>query len=353
MHIHIVNSVKGGAGKSTVVCKLAISLMCGINRMTRESGQGLERHSVSKNQKRVCIIDVDLLGTSWEYTFGRSIVNASPHGQYFAIYLNDLIADYSHYEPFDFIRKIRVLVDNVTEVELDVIMCNPLQSAKNRFKVPGKSAMPDIQLDRFSECITKLIKKMEKDRYDHIIFDMPPNSDPYSDKIFNQFLDHHSPYPVALYMVSTYDVAHIQSTMEWYGSLQSEHDSLRVVTKNDSLPATKRDDGGSANLSAKIQWLKNTKYKFFIVFNNNYGLDRINGSDMSHKLSVLESTTLQKLLPEYPYYFMDYDSLYSSSKSELMFSTYRRDIAINNTMDFENFYLFHELKWTRKQEYEV
>ena len=321
--------------------------------MTRESGQGLERHSVSKNQKKVCIIDVDLLGTSWEYTFGRSIMNVSPNGQYSAIYLNDLIADYSHYISFDFIRKIRVLVDNVTAVELDVIMCNPLQSAKNRFKVPGESAMPDIQLDRFSECITKLIKKLKEEGYDHIIFDMPPNSDPYSDKIFDQFLDHHSPYHVALYMVSTYDVAHIQSTMEWYNAFRSENDSLRQVTKESPLPKTQRDDGFTKNLFAKIQWLKQSKYKFFIVFNNNYGLDRINGSDMSHKLSILESTTLPELLPEFPYYFMDYDSLYSSSKSELMFSTYRRDIAINNTMDFENFYLFHELKWARKQEYEA
>ena len=221
MTIHIVDSVKGGSGKSTFALKLALSINQKketIPSGSKETDDSLESKNNDENIYKSIIIDLDFMGTSWLPTYKNALI--SKHGMpYDMIYVNDLVFDWNHYRSMDYTQSIKI-----NNTEINVIVCSDNPRYKEKFKVDGTNKSPSIQYDIFQNRVMKLISKLEKEGYTDIILDMPPNSEPYSDTILRQCLQD-SEYYVNLYMVSSTDIAHIKSTHAWYYQFLYSYDS--------------------------------------------------------------------------------------------------------------------------------
>ncbi len=234
MDIILVDSVKGGCGKTS------ISLKSVADR-------------VSKGDK-VCYIDLDLLGTSIEMFLngGKFIREENNRDKfekeipiYFVVeksaryYLNDLFQGRN----FDrkFISDISILnrESAVTRGNFSLIACSPYQDDKERFK-PSRQINygGQIDYDYFSAVIEKILKQLYVDKYKCVVIDMPPNSDAYTDSLFNILLskadslnaEEAKPlYNVEIYVVNSFDIAHFKANCEWLKMIIEEHDMKWVV----------------------------------------------------------------------------------------------------------------------------
>lgn len=289
MNIHIVDSIKGGSGKSTFSAKLCANL------------------SLVENIKP-CIIDLDLLGTSWEYIFGNSIVDKRSDSEQEFIYLNDLVRDYSYYSTTLFINEIKVGLalspteDN--ETTINAIFSNPDQKAKNEYRISDNNYIPDVSYDVFYNTVLKLLGYLEDDGYTDIILDMPPNSDPYSDKVLNACLKPNFKHNTNLYMVSSTNIAHVKSTFVWYSDFFNNSNSQHLVTSKDLLIEYKQEE--------KEEWLKNSPFKFFFVLNETRTLEEKTNKSFDIDLKVVTQLCKNEALAKkLAYYFVDFDEKYS------------------------------------------
>lgn len=343
MNIHIIDSVKGGAGKSTFACKLAISLLHNEIKPELMEDDSFNRSGNTSTGKKVCIIDVDLLGTSWEYTFENAFLEKEQTGVYSKIYLNDLIMDFKHYKKFSFVQKIEIKSIDGRDI-LDVIICNPSQPAKNRFVVSSETTVPDIQLDQFSNTISELLKLLEEIGYEDIIFDMPPNTDPYSDTIIKKYLKYpQSPqkYTTFLYFVSTLDIAHIKSTMEWYHNFLFAFLSMKTENKSRTLPE------GICDSQEKSKWLNDNTHKLFVVLNDNYGLEDFSASFRQlNTFAMLNHQLNEDEMKEFAYLFIKYDNALSVSKIDMLTPEQKKGVTMMQNFKLEEFVTFEEIKQT-------
>lgn len=274
--IIIVDSVKGGCGKTTISLKNVIRA---FEESTEENGK-------KENPKtKVCLVDFDLLGSSIETFltgkttdflendsnanqdndsgadqdngFGENqendydanqeninkILNPGIHsginvsGLSFKIsnkkkskfYLNDYFnGKVLNYR--EFLTNVSIVDDNgIEQYRFDLLMSNPHQEQKNMFKVTAENQFIE-QLDYkyFGNKIIKLIEMLNSAEYTHIIFDMPPNSDSYTDILFDILYQHKCPFSNGclikpeLLVVSSLDIAHFNANLEW----------LRLQSKN-------------------------------------------------------------------------------------------------------------------------
>jgi len=232
-NIIIVDSVKGGCGKTTEAIASAI-------------------RSNLLDKKKTCVIDMDILGTSIEQTLmGKCFVGHDPIEKFITHsakkYLNDLAED-----P-DTLLKSKDCISNIIlytpsgEANVSFILSSPYDKDKRRFKLSGSSNYTvQITPTHFRGVINKLINHLIDDEYETIIFDMPPNSDVYTDCVFDLFLDAKNPLKdisVELVVVSTYDRAHIYSNTEWLVSFYEgkDHnwkpfDKITFLLNNNSYP---------------------------------------------------------------------------------------------------------------------
>lgn len=313
LNIHIVDSIKGGSGKSTFSAKLCAYLSL-------------------QSEVKPCVIDLDLLGTSWQYVFGNGI-EGSEDGEYKLIYLNDLVRDYEYYIRTMFIQKINVHLAlstaNVTiQPQIHAIFSNPTQKAKNEYKISDNKYMPDVSYDVFYRVVCELINYLGDEGYTDIVLDMPPNSDPYSDKILNACLKPDFKYNTSLYMVSSTNIAHIMSTFEWYSDHISNTNSRHSVTPKQFLADFKLKD--------KDYWFKNEKTKFFFVFNEmRVPEGKKPGSLDAHVL--IDMFEDKNVVDKLAYCFVKFDEAYSRSVDEKSISNNKDPIGLkpfDNTIFF-------------------
>lgn len=328
MNIHIVDSVKGGSGKSTFSAILSSFI-------------------TPQEKKKVCIIDLDLLGTSWELNY-KGIFHEEFNQK--MVYLNDLVKDFNFYKNTIFIQKIPVTLcfkekelEQESQIVLDVIFCDPGQKEKNTFKITDKAYSPDISYDIFHESVMQLIELLNELGYTDIILDMPPNSEPYSDKVLNSCLKSKSvfsfPYTVSLYMVANINAAHIDSTFNWYEDFMNNPSSQHIVTINDVID--KKDEPGSTK-EKKKKWLKESQYKLFYVFNAT--------RNRKYTVSNLFPEVRKDFHNNLAYYYINYDAKYIDSMDSKFGVTTTVDfgeIKITRT-DLNDFKLYDEWFVTTK-----
>lgn len=270
MNIILVDSVKGGCGKTS------ISLKCAVDKVKGE-----------KSERRVCYIDLDLLGTSIEtFLIGEIFVgktftkkdepkdssnnekkkdlpiqfNVRKAASY---YLNDLFKGKS----FDrkFISDIAIEGDFSGEFSL--IACSPNQDDKERFK-PSRQINygGQIDYDYFSAAIEKILEQLYDMKYTYVIIDMPPNSDAYTDSLFNILLSKaHSLneekavplYNVEIYVVNSFDMAHFKANCEWLKMMIEEHDMKWVVNVSELFKIVFNDIIDYNTLQSAVYGLSN------------------------------------------------------------------------------------------------
>lgn len=235
----IVDSVKGGCGKTVEALGAAIRESLNLREGSFEKYYNKLQHKGKYSE--VCIIDMDLLGTSIEHTLMQqrfirdSKVQCSEEGEVGLqrkadIYLNDLVDDGSNFKKQCASTFLADTHDG--KCTFDLIIASPDEKDRHRFRTSSNSNyVKQITPTYFRGVLKKLIERL-KDEYKVIIFDMPPNSDPYTDTVFELMLDINERLDknkrkkdmVELEIVSTYDRAHIHANADWLAELFSGKD---------------------------------------------------------------------------------------------------------------------------------
>ena len=256
MNFIIVDSIKGGCGKTLESLAAAVRI---------KRGTDVDSKNIDAVQEKVCIIDFDILGTSVEQMIlgGPKIRNNSDgHEMDVAqVYLNDIV-----YKSKDLEKTIQTKINislNSGECEdIDIIMSSPYSEDKHRFRISNDSNYSMlITPTHFRGVIQKLIQKLSDQKYTTIIFDMPPNSDPYTDCIFELLLSNDRRITVTnsviLEVMSGFDRAHVNANIEWLKSIYSNtgikrrpFDKIRFIL-NDNSGIFNGDFGRSGKLDIK------------------------------------------------------------------------------------------------------
>ncbi len=171
VYFDVINSVKGGSGKTTFAFALAHTLSC------------------AKKQTKVFVIDLDLRGSSWIINYKRYIGRENG-GPFIAPdikrpdypFVDRLIAKYDYLraaEPWGYIRTEK------EGKESRFYLC----AADDQFS----EQIEDIEVDIFEQMIYKLILNgMEEtnaeDEEIHFILDMPPSYERHAERILKHLL---------------------------------------------------------------------------------------------------------------------------------------------------------------------
>lgn len=332
LHIHIVDSVKGGSGKSTFSTKLCYSLI--------------------EQNKKACIVDLDLMGTSWYHLYQNAITLNNYANDKRMVFLNDLVNDFEYYKTMIYDHKIDfVRTIDGKQLSIPVIFCNPSPKAKKHFKITDKAHTVDVSFSFFKNVVFKLLLELQEKDYTHIIFDMPPNSDPYSNLILDSCLMVDKKFKTSLYMVSNMNQAHVKSTFEWYSDLINDPKSRHII----SLPEPPAWDWSEPfnneviDLNApnpeekkqmlhdilkdKEEWLYKTNTHFFFVFNDCMKRDTIFNSENDCKaFAEMGGEIGDKLV----FYFVGFDEPYSNA-TDSFYSGNPRQIEFGNIFDNRSF----------------
>ena len=217
VRFHVVNSVKGGCGKSTFSLYLA-------NFLTE------------KNHK-VVIIDLDIGGSTWYRGFKSYLVNTTAKStenkddieNEEIKFLNDLLYEYDKNQFREHVFKVSVDCRESKESSIiNVIMTNPKEAA----------CIHDEKLDLLEEAICSLVDEIATNSYPQnpedkidIIFDMPPGYEEHSERIlmhalmdlgsslYNKYtsVKKNGEYqnPVYLYMISGVKQAALKANIQY------------------------------------------------------------------------------------------------------------------------------------------
>lgn len=202
----VVNSVKGGSGKSTFSLFLAAC-------------HALNEHT------RVYVIDLDLRGTSWEKNYRNCIRNHDPGKEGFP-YINDLLWENTACETRQIFVSLPVAVPSSgTEDTAEVKLCMCRPGIQNN--------IDDVEVDLFENAIFHLIQvifaEVAKENAGteqlRIVFDMPPSYEKHAEQILKHLLlstnselykkafeknwPGFEPYTINLYMLAALSQAHI------------------------------------------------------------------------------------------------------------------------------------------------
>lgn len=172
VRFHVVNSVKGGCGKSTFSLYLA-------------------NHLTAMEHKTV-IIDLDIGGSTWYRGFKQYLVRRSTteleemdkktdFRKEETKFLNDLLYEYEKNKTREHVFKLRVFdVAKNTKRDINVIMTDPEEAACIR----------DEELDLLEDAIISLVDEIAVNTYPRnpddvidLIFDMPPGYEEHSEHI--------------------------------------------------------------------------------------------------------------------------------------------------------------------------
>lgn len=215
---NIVDSVKGGSGKTT----FAITLSIILNRYLNESSINKETSS--------CLIDMDIQGTALLYLlYGKTFLDIPEKEKDFK-FLNDRVIAVGEDEetakkfiyPFCF--------EKSSENYFDVIFCDPRTESKKKFRsMSNQNYSPEVLYSTFRMGLANMLSGMKRQNpynYSQIIFDMPPNADGYSDAVYDIMLK--KDYSVLgkedacnLFLLHTLDMGQRQATLDYFSELAS------------------------------------------------------------------------------------------------------------------------------------
>lgn len=206
MEFYVVDSVKGGCGKTATAIWKSLEL-------------------ASTKENKVCYIDMDILGTSLE-TYLQISIDAE------AKYLSELFSKSNAVkcercikkqkfikENYEVIKEktVEVNYDKESLIEIGMIISSPNETDKKMFKPNIMTHyVYHIDYDFFARKLEILFDELEKGGYTHMVIDMPPNSDPYTDSVFDILLNRkNSSKDVNLIIVSLFDRSHVEANLKW------------------------------------------------------------------------------------------------------------------------------------------
>lgn len=253
-YIHAIHSVKGGSGKSSFSFALATKLC---------------------SNKNVLLVDADIRGTSLEKCFVESkslspavsIAIEEKNKKTF----NDLIdADYIDWN--DYISKCLYLPQNAEYIvnqlspnKFDILFSSSKYKDKRKYlyNSDGNSTQK-ISVERFKDKFKGFINSLKNNslknnslkNYEHIIFDMSPSSDEYTQSMLDAFEEFDSKDEIGFihYIIVTDDPAHMKATEEYLkdlldGSIRKKRNDKIIVVFNQNYPGYAIDDQGHSYIT--------------------------------------------------------------------------------------------------------
>lgn len=282
----IVNSVKGGSGKSTI--SLLLAAYCSSDEYFKDSGS----EETKRRKAAAYIIDLDLKGTSWEKNYGHFIttkyydpkdtitlynyylnsipINGSTLSSRNSIryhqypFFNTIMKDYKSFRSKSFWSEIpfRVNTDSTKDADYKIRIC-PASSTSGEnidkievdiFENTLQQLILDILYSHLMKPDLEISTEDESSADDiHIILDMPPSYERHAETVIKHLLtnsnselyqkaennegpfekkssnNYFEPYVINLFMPCAVSNAHIEQNgiylLEWF---QNAHYSDRV-----------------------------------------------------------------------------------------------------------------------------
>lgn len=275
LNFHIVNSVKGGSGKSFMSLLLASYF-----QITSDTEKSEDKKAM------VCVIDLDINGSSWLKDYNSFLDN---NGTYIQdhMYSNRVIS-------IEEAKKLKIQYENETH-------CIPLfltNSTKH-------GELSTCELDLFEHAIFRIVKEIrehDSNKEIHIILDMPPSREKHAERIISHLLmdvnsqlykefkkdGSMSPYRIFHYFMCTYMPAHIELNQEYFLEF------VKNISFSDSLN----------------EFIKNSCYKFIFVLNNVRGvLNKLDGLAIAkYKEIMFDDIQNDCAIKELPNFDIDFES---------------------------------------------
>lgn len=230
----VVNSVKGGSGKSTISLLLA-------------------SYFASQKNTAAYIIDLDLRGTSWVNNYiqylkredGEPIVTGGDYKEPKIVYINDLMNNFGAYKDQGLFVQLTTEYDGSTSGSF-------AQTKPGTFylcigKPSVSEDIDDLKTDLFENAVFHIIDQIYDSHCQsdsvikeiHVILDMPPSYERHAERILKRLLpdvesqlykkvknansggkyEAFYPYMVNLYMISAWSPAHIKLNIGYIKNL--------------------------------------------------------------------------------------------------------------------------------------
>lgn len=227
---NIIDSVKGGSGKTSLSLMLTLAAQKYMQETLKSKG-----HDTNYS----LLMDMDMQGSSLDYLlFGGSFEDKAPNT------LNDAILKYYTRETPQFISKPKLFFSSIPGgmsgedeptagcdqyFQIAVALASKDIEERDRFRAVSRmNYSSQITYDAFGSGLRAIL--MDKhlnsylaDRPQYIFFDMPPNSNGYSDCVLELLLsstvsngDINSRYPRNYFELMTLDRGHIETTLDWF-----------------------------------------------------------------------------------------------------------------------------------------
>lgn len=237
--VNFINSIKGGCGKTTFSVFLSRYLSC----TDVETGEKAESY------EPCLILDMDFQGTSMQNLFQG---NSESRGE---IYLNHAIRDLK--EPSNYIQP-NFMGDGIS---LPAIYADPNIDTKIEYRALAQSNYsPVIQYNVFRGGLTKFLKKLNRYGYQHLIFDMPPNSDGFSDAAMDSVMNGQNGVfgrdcKINLFFLMGYDNGHTNATLSEIENVIKKKENRRfdnlIIVINDNIVQSHHSCSSILNLRLK------------------------------------------------------------------------------------------------------
>ncbi len=233
-NIICINSIKGGAGKTTIALSLAYSLLSELEvKYDSDRLQGEDENVTEIQEPKVCYIDLDILGTGAKHIiYGENYIEDDIK------YLNDMKSTDK-----DFKQYINYLIIEGKKFCVDCIILNDAPEEKNKFINNARSHTSTVNINMFQGRAKKLLAEIVKENiYDYIIIDCAPGYEGFSRNIYDYLkkeikLRYNHVRNVYNLFITTLDKAHVMNTISFvYNIITATDNNLNIkIVLNDTL----------------------------------------------------------------------------------------------------------------------
>lgn len=240
---NIIDSVKGGCGKTTFSLMLSLLLD--------------DRYKENRNndESNVCLIDMDIQGSALLYLlFGGNYFQDEKEWNAFK-FLNDRIVavgdtreeteEYMHRFRFKDKVEDEKKADEETEKRersepgIDVVFSDPRPKIKKKYRsLSNQNYSPEVLYSTYRMGLANMLSKLSEEKpylHQYVNFDMPPNSDAYSDSVYDVLLK--KEYTIMkeddvcnLFLLQTLDKGQIRATLDYFDELSSS-ENFQMINK--------------------------------------------------------------------------------------------------------------------------
>ena len=238
---NIIDSVKGGCGKTTF--SLILSLLLDDHY----------KENRNNDESNVCLIDMDIQGSALAYLlFGGNYFQDEKKWNTFK-FLNDRIVAVgdSREETEEYMHRFRFgdktedgkkaekekKIEDCKGPGIDVIFSDPRPKIKKKYRsLSNQNYSPEVLYSTYRMGLANMLSKLDEEKpylHQYVNFDMPPNSDAYSDSVYDVLLK--KEYTIMkdgdvcnLFLLQTVDKGQIKATLDYFDELVSSENFQKI-----------------------------------------------------------------------------------------------------------------------------